>query len=76
MNKINILEEWKHQRKISNPLNHKYVTGMFSKMAAETEGEVETMKSSLSSGVMHILQPSVEALDNKVHNVRCEIFFE
>ena len=41
-------------------------------MATETEaaGEKEEVKNPLSSGLMHVLQPSVEALDNKVNSVR------
>ena len=38
--------------------------------AQETEPEVQARKNSLSSGLMHVLQPSIEALDNKVNNVR------
>lgn len=38
------------------------------KMAAEEE--VTKVDKSLSSGLMNMLQPSIEALDMKVNNVR------
>jgi hypothetical protein len=42
-------------------------------MAAQTEAEVQATTNSLNSGLMHVLQPSIEALDHKVNTVRWEI---
>ncbi|CAB3984948.1 SNARE-associated Snapin-like [Paramuricea clavata] len=39
-------------------------------MAAQTEAEVQATTNSLNSGLMHVLQPSIEALDHKVNTVR------
>jgi hypothetical protein len=38
--------------------------------APKTEVEVESSQNALSSGLMHVLQPSIAALDSKVNNVR------
>jgi hypothetical protein len=51
-------------------MNYIYTTGYCSNMAAQTEAEFQDTKNSLSSGLMHVLQPSIEALDYKVNSVR------
>ncbi|XP_028392747.1 SNARE-associated protein Snapin-like [Dendronephthya gigantea] len=39
-------------------------------MGSQTEAQVQQGKNSFSTGLMHVLQPSIEALDNKVNCVR------